>query len=205
MRDLNHGKIAGGKFSIGGWCSLPDRRLRGSAPVILDTHDAEADHADMDVRRQLVYRCASDRNIALAASRQSGRRQRRRIGRALVCSHGNFFPGIHVDGDLGGAAIGLDLAHLRRTAVADDKGDDARSNCDTARRRNICWTVPSRRRGERRAMMRLQQELGVHRADLLPNETFERLAARCEKIVGNVPSTVSVDSVFIPLKASRRA
>jgi hypothetical protein len=202
MRDLTHGKIDGWKFSIGGQCSLPDRRLRGSAPVILDTDDAEADHADMDVRQQLVYRCASDRGIAFTAPRLSGRRQRRRIGRALVCSLGNFFSGIHVDSDLGGAAIGLDLAHLRRTVV-DDKGDDARSNRDTARRRNICWTASPRRWGEQRAM-RLQQELGVHRADLLPNETFERLVAHGEKIASNASAVVAVDSVFIPFKASRR-
>ena len=153
-----------------------------------------------------------------------GRRKRRQDGEALGCSRGGF--SIHLKTDLDGYPIGfhltggeasdsrnfevlLDLGpDVDPRAVVADKGYDAKTNREAARKRGICPVIPYRSNTIDKpkffakllykARARIEQMMGKIKR-------FKRIALRCEKTAINFASFLALVCGFILIKSVHTA
>jgi transposase len=155
-----------------------------------------------------------------------GRRKRGQDGEALGRSRGGFSTKIHLKTDLDGYPIGfhltggeasdsrnfevlLDLGpDVDPRAVVADKGYDAKTNREAARKRGICPIIPYRSntidkpkffaKVLYKARARIEQMMGKIKR-------FKRIALRCEKTATNYASFLALVCGFILIKSVHTA
>jgi transposase len=154
------------------------------------------------------------------------RRKRGQQGQALGRSRGGFSTKIHLKTDFKGLPLAFHLTggeasdsrnfeilldigpDITPRAVLGDKGYDAKTNRDAARRRGICPAIPYRDNAAARPAFfprilykgraRVEQAIGKLKR-------FKRIALRCEKTAQNFAAFVYLACAFILVKSVHTA
>jgi transposase len=177
----------------------------------------------------------SERNRAFGAdvrqhrgpgARLGGRRKRGQDGQALGRSRGGFSTKIHIKTDFKGNPLGFHLTggeasdsrqfeilldigpDIKPRAAITDKGYDAKTNREAARKRGICPVIPYRSNTKDKPAFfpktlyktraRVEQAMGKLKR-------FKRIALRCEKTAENYGALVAFACGLILIKSVHTA